>query len=112
MCEGDTLARMGGDEFGIMLCDIGATGHEAMERAEIVGQKIMSSVNQACFLDSYVCHMNSSIGVTFFDATQKEVEDILRQADIAMYHAKKADHNILHFFGQKMQDAIIARTKD
>ena len=107
--EGDTVARLGGDEFVVMLEDLSENAPEAAEQTEAVGEKILVSLNQPYQLASYEYHSTPSIGVTLFSDRQLGIEDLLKQADIAMYQAKKAGRNALRFFDPQMQDTISAR---
>ena len=106
--EGDTVARLGGDEFVVMLENLGAHSIEAAEQTEAIGTKILSVLNQSFQLAEHEFHSTSSIGATLFGEHQN-IENILQQADIAMYEAKKAGRNALRFFDPKMQDVINER---
>ena len=107
--EGDTVARLGGDEFVVMLEDLSAQSLEAAEQTESIGNKILSVLNQSYHLATHEYHCTPSIGATLFNDRQQPLEDLLKQADIAMYQAKKAGRNGLRFFDPHMQDAINAR---
>jgi len=106
--EGDTVARLGGDEFVVMLEDMSVQAIEAAEQAEVIGVKILSSLNQTYQLDQHEFHSTSSIGATLFGEHQS-IETLLQQADIAMYEAKKAGRNSLRFFDPGMQEVINER---
>ncbi len=107
--EGDTVARLGGDEFVVMLEDLGEQEAEAAAQTEAVGEKILSKLNESYQLLAHVFHNSPSIGAIVFNEHQQTVDELLKQADIAMYQAKKAGRNTLRFFDPKMQDAINAR---
>jgi diguanylate cyclase (GGDEF)-like protein/PAS domain S-box-containing protein len=106
--EGDTVARLGGDEFVVMLEDLSVHTIEAAEQAEVIGAKILLSLNQTYQLAEHEFHSTSSIGATLFGEHQS-IESLLQQADIAMYESKKAGRNALRFFDPKMQDVINER---
>ena len=106
---GDTVARLGGDEFVVMLDDLGGYVLEAAEQTKIVGDKIFATLNQPYHLDSREYHGTTSIGATLFDGRQQSIDELLKQADIAMYQAKKDGRNTLRFFDPQMQDAINTR---
>lgn len=107
--ESDTVARLGGDEFVIMLEDLSAQTVEAVNQAEAVGNKIIANINAPFLLAQldYLC--TSSIGATLFNGHEQTVDELLKQADIAMYQAKISGRNALRFFDQQMQDIITAR---
>jgi len=107
--EGDTVARLGGDEFVLMLEDLSEEALGAAEQTEAVGEKIRHALNEPYVLAGHEYHSTSSIGATLFKDHQSGVEELLKQADIAMYEAKKAGRNALRFFDPQMQEALNAR---
>lgn len=107
--EGDTVARLGGDEFVIVLEELSEQTVAAAEQAEAVGTKILAALRQPFQLVTNEYSCTSSIGLTMFDGEDPEIEDLLKQADIAMYQAKKDGRNVLRFFDPKMQEAIKLR---
>ena len=107
--ESDTVARLGGDEYVIMLEDLSEHAIEAAAQSEAIGEKILSALNQPFQLAENEYHVTPSIGVALFSSHEKSYENLLKHADIAMYHAKKAGRNTLRFFDPKMQEVIHAR---
>jgi len=107
--EGDTVARLGGDEFVVMLEELSKVALEAAEQTKTVGNKILSALNQPYQLGEHEYHNTPSIGVTLFNSSLQEIDELMKQADIAMYQSKKAGRNTLHFFDPKMQESINAR---
>lgn len=107
--ECDTVARLGGDEFVVMLVGLSRQDLEAATQAETVGKKILAVLSQSYQVASYGCHSTSSIGATMFNGHKSTMDELLKQADIAMYQAKKAGRNTLRFFDPQMQVAINAR---
>lgn len=106
MREGDTVARLGGDEFVVLLEDLAGDMLEAATHAEAIGEKILSVLNVPYQLDTHEHRSTPSIGVTLYDGHQFSIDVLLKQADIAMYAAKKAGRNVLRFFDPKMQQVI------
>lgn len=104
--EGDTVARIGGDEFVVLLEELDAETIEAAAKTEFIGNKILVELNQPYLLASREYYCSPSIGATIFDAHQFEVEELLKQADIAMYETKNAGRNALRFFDPIMQKVI------
>ena len=104
----DSVARLGGDEFVVMLEDLSENSPEAAAQAKIVGEKILAMLNQPYQLASYAHHSTPSIGVTLFSNRQDTSDDLLKQADLAMYQAKAAGRNTLRFFDPEMQAVIMA----
>jgi diguanylate cyclase (GGDEF)-like protein len=115
--EGDTVARLGGDEFVVILEDLGETGQAVMQ-AEAVATKIQDRLRQAYSLElsslanvSNKCshHCTSSIGITLFRDGVLSPDELIKQADLAMYQAKAAGRNSLRFFYPEMQAAVSLR---
>jgi diguanylate cyclase (GGDEF)-like protein/PAS domain S-box-containing protein len=107
--EGDTVARLGGDEFVVILEDLDPTPNEAAAQAKAVGEKIRAALNQTYLLSGRDSHSTPSIGVALFGNKQETVEQMLKQADLAMYQAKSAGRNVVRFFDPKMQATVTAR---
>ena len=107
--EGDTVARLGGDEFVILLENLSEKPMEAAAQTEIIGKKALAAIAKSYQLDMYEHHCTASIGATLLNGGQPVTDELLKQADIAMYHAKKAGRNTLRFFDQQMQASITAR---
>lgn len=107
--EGDSVARLGGDEFVVLLEDLSEHVIEAAEQTENIGEKILASLCKPYQLDAHEYRSTPSIGVTVFRGHQQSIEELLKQADIAMYQAKKAGRNTLRFFDRGMQDSVTAR---
>jgi diguanylate cyclase (GGDEF)-like protein/PAS domain S-box-containing protein len=104
--EGDTVARIGGDEFVIMLEGLSDSIFEAARQAEIICEKILNVLNQAYHLNTYEYHSTTSIGATLFSGHEVGSDELLKQADIAMYQSKTAGRNAIRFFDPVMQEVI------
>ncbi|MBI4998482.1 MAG: EAL domain-containing protein [Rhodocyclales bacterium] len=107
--DGDTISRLGGDEFVAMLEDLSDQPQEAAAQARIVAAKVLETLNQPYAIAGRVHHSTPSIGATIFVGNQDSVDELLKQADIAMYQAKSAGRNTLRFFDPEMQAAVAAR---
>lgn len=99
---GDTVARFGGDEFIIMLEDLSVQSSQAIPMAEQIAQKILTSVNQAYTLKGKDYLSSTSIGITLFCGLDTGINELIKQADIAMYQAKNEGRNGLQFFDSEM----------
>ncbi|MEI8208377.1 MAG: CHASE domain-containing protein, partial [Methylococcales bacterium] len=100
--KGDTVARLGGDEFVVMLENLSSYTLDTMAQTKIIGHKILTVLNQPYRLGSHDYHSTPSIGVTLFTGHEQSNEELLKQADIAMYQAKSSGRNALRFFDPKM----------
>jgi len=107
--EGDTVARLGGDEFVVVLENLSEQPVEAASQVETIGEKILIILNQPCKLATYDYRTTASIGATLFIGQQSSIEELLKQADIAMYQAKRVGRNNLRFFDPQMQETINQR---
>jgi len=107
--EADTLARLGGDEFVIILNDLHPDSERAAIQAESLGRKLIALLSERFRLEEHERHCTPSIGATLFGETQTSVEELLKQADLAMYRAKDSGRNTLCFFEPGMHQVVKAR---
>lgn len=106
---GDTVARLGGDEFVVILKDLSSDPVQAAAQAEITGKKILTALSQPYQLETQECISTCSIGVTLLNHPESSIDELMKQADIAMYQAKKTGRNCLRFFDPEMQNTIVNR---
>jgi diguanylate cyclase (GGDEF)-like protein/PAS domain S-box-containing protein len=107
--EGDTVARLGGDEFMVILEDLSERAPEAAAQTETIGMKIIQIISAPYRLAANEIHSTCSIGATLFNGHQESIEELVKQAEIAMYQAKSDGRNTLRFFDARMQDIINIR---
>ena len=107
--EGDTVARLGGDEFVVVLEDLDKVAFEAVVQTEAIGHKILAVLDEPYQLASYEYRSTPSIGATLINGHDQTIDELLKQADIAMYQAKTSGRNTLRFFDPQMQISIAAR---
>ena len=107
--EDDTVARLGGDEFVVLVEGLSPQDAIAATQAEIIGEKILTSLKQPYQLQEKEYQSSVSIGVVLFKGHHQSLEELLKRADIAMYQAKKAGRNTLRFFDPQMQEAVNSR---
>ncbi|HOY87589.1 MAG: diguanylate cyclase [Methylotenera sp.] len=96
--ESDTVARLGGDEFVVMLEDLSEDRIEAMQQVEVLGEKIVIALNRPYHLNALQHHCSTSIGIAMFGEHGNSNEVLLKNADEAMYQAKKAGRNLVIMF--------------
>ena len=80
---GDTVARIGGDEFNVLLPDIAANAE-----AEAISERILKSIRQTMHIEGRTLVVSASVGIAFFPEDGEDAEDLQRDADAAMYCAK------------------------
>ena len=107
--EGDTVARLGGDEFVLVLPGLSADEADAAAAAETVAEKILASLNHPYQLDDVLHHSGASIGVTLFRGDIVSIDDLMKQADLAMYKSKQAGRNRARFFDPTLESAVKER---
>ncbi|MGA9666098.1 MAG: EAL domain-containing protein [Gallionella sp.] len=109
--ESDTLARLGGDEFVVLLEGLSANREEAALQVREVGEKMLSDINQPYILKGVEYYSTASIGISLFANYRQNLDDLLKQADTAMYAAKRAGRNTQRFFDPEMQEALETRSQ-
>ena len=107
--QADTVARLGGDEFIIMLVDLSPDEEQAALQAEVVGEKILSAINQPCMLANQLHHSSASMGMCLFLGQNATLDDLLKRADISMYQAKSSGRNTLRFYDPQIQASVETR---
>ena len=107
--EGDTVARLGSDEFVVMLENLSENMLDAANQSEAVGDKILAALGVDYLLANGAHHSTPSIGVTLFGGEHQEASEVpLRSAELAMFQAKAAGRNTLRFFDTQMQAEVSA----
>ncbi|GEM_PF-966874 len=109
--ESDTLARLGGDEFVVLLEQLSENRTHAAVQAREVGEKVLKAINQPYWLKDIEHYSSASIGISLFANYRQNLDDLLKQADTAMYAAKKSGRNTLRFFDPAMQEALEMRSQ-
>jgi diguanylate cyclase (GGDEF)-like protein/PAS domain S-box-containing protein len=105
----DTVARLGGDEFVILLPDLAANLGDAGSLVMAVAEKIRSALESPVSIDGQEFVTGASIGITVFPKDAESVDDLMREADTAMYRAKERGRNALAYFEPAMQEAVSER---
>jgi diguanylate cyclase (GGDEF)-like protein/PAS domain S-box-containing protein len=93
----DTVARQGGDEFIILLSNI-----KNPADAGIIAQKVLDAMSQAFVINGNELHISASVGITIYPDDGNDMETLLKNSDIAMYHTKESGRNNYHYFSEKM----------
>ena len=98
--RGDTLARVGGDEFILLLPDI-----REHSDASGIADKFLECLNRPFYLNGTELHVSASIGIAVYPRDGETIDDLVRHADIAMYHVKTIGKNGHRFYDSSMLDA-------
>jgi len=99
--EGDTLARIGGDEFLLLLPDI-----HGRENSEPIAQKIIASFKTPFHIEEHELYVSISIGIAIFPDDGEMIDSLIKHADIAMYHAKDRGRNDYCFFAKALDNSV------
>lgn len=94
----DTVARLGGDEFVILIEDLSSDLTQAQIHIKVVAGKILQALNSPFDFDGYFHTSTPSMGVAMFNKLTLSVDELLKQADVAMYQSKNAGRNRLTFY--------------
>ena len=105
----DTVARLGGDEFVLVLGGLGSDTTMATARAGDLGEKVRETLAERYHFNGLQVDATASIGVVMFHRADEHVDELLKQADMALYRAKAAGRNRLAFFDPALQDEVNAR---
>ncbi|MFA6192181.1 MAG: EAL domain-containing protein [Sulfurimonas sp.] len=105
----DTVARIGGDEFVVLIPDLGENEKLSATEAEYIAEKIHAVLAESFEIEGHKLNITSSIGIAFITSADESADDILKYADIAMYQAKKAGRDTTRFYKQKMDEWIKRR---
>lgn len=100
--SGDTVSRLGGDEFTIILDKL-----QEEEEAALVASRIVKSISKPFAHRNEVIYASVSIGIALYPDNGNSTEVLLKNADIAMYHAKETGKNNFHFFTKSLNEKIL-----
>ncbi|MBP3981434.1 EAL domain-containing protein [Acidovorax sp. JG5] len=106
---GDTVARIGGDEFVLLVNDIATDMESAGRGALLAAEAVRAALEAPYTIETHLYSSTGSIGITLFPKRSEEVEDLLREADTAMYRAKDLGRNRIRFYEADMQADVQER---
>ncbi|MEA1052823.1 EAL domain-containing protein [Lamprobacter modestohalophilus] len=107
----DTVARLGSDEFVVVIEHLGSRSDAALVEANRAGERLLAAIRQPIRLNGSDFVITGSMGISLFDGATDRVSDLLKRADAAMVQVKKIGRNCLHFFDQDMQLALEQRVE-
>ncbi len=91
--DSDLVSRLGGDEFVVVLSEIVSS-----EDASLVAQKLLEVISAPALIEGHKLHVSPSVGISLFPADGVTADDLIRNADAAMYHAKESGRGNYKFF--------------
>ncbi|MCW8930587.1 MAG: EAL domain-containing protein [Gammaproteobacteria bacterium] len=104
--EEDTLARLGGDEFTLILENL-----TSLDCASQIADKILNTIKEPIHLSNHEVFITTSIGISLFPDDGEDINTLLKNADVAMYHAKDSGKNTYNYFTKSMQASAKERHK-
>ncbi|WP_324288928.1 EAL domain-containing protein [Pseudomonas sp. SL4(2022)] len=107
--QADSVARIGGDEFVILLENLGVEPLAAAQQAGAIADKVLVALRQPFRVGGVEHFSTLSIGIAMFNGTGEPLDDLLKQADLAMYQAKALGRNTCCFFEPQMQQRVMQR---
>ena len=111
--EEDTVARLGDDDFAIVVENLGEDRDEAIAHAEKIAEHLHRCVTAPCELGlaSGAYHVGASLGLTLFRGRAATADAVLKQAEVAVARAKDDGRNLIRFFSAAMQAVVAARAE-
>ncbi|MDD2356286.1 MAG: EAL domain-containing protein [Thiovulaceae bacterium] len=104
--ESDTVSRFGGDEFVLLIENIGQVQQHAASIIQATAEKILNSIQEPFFIDEYTFYLSASIGITLFLDREMSIDNLLTQSDSAMYAAKNSGKNTSRFYDASLQEEM------
>ena len=108
--EMDTAARLGGDEFIVLISDLGPDVNKAMNALKKISDKLHASILEPVNLNGLNLSTTASIGITLFSHKTQGVNELLKEADLALYQAKVSGRNTICFFDDEMHANFTEKT--
>lgn len=102
----DTIARVGGDEFVILLANL-----QNAEDYLVTIERIITSVAESCTIKNHVFNISCSVGISLYPMHATQPGDLLKNADLALYEAKRLGRNNYQLFRPELNNAILERVK-
>ena len=102
------IGRLAGDEFAIMVDDLGPDENGIIETNELA-QSLLTRLADPFFVQGHEVFMTASLGVAYYPKDAPNVIDLIRNADAALYHSKKAGGNVFSYYAPKMNEASVER---
>jgi len=102
--SGDTIGRLSGDEFALVLSQL-----QHADRAAVIGRKITAALSTPFSIQGHTVYVSGSVGISLFPQDGKQPETLLKNADMAMYRAKQSGRNGYQFYMPQLQEKALAR---
>ena len=104
--EENTVARLSGDDFVILITELPSQSEQAKERAMLIAKSYKDQFLQPFTINNQEYYVNTSMGISFFPNINESAYDVLKRAEVAMYHAKKQGRNRIELHQKDMDEEI------
>jgi diguanylate cyclase (GGDEF)-like protein/PAS domain S-box-containing protein len=101
--EIDTVARLGADEFVVLIEDVSDNQDDTSLKVGLIAEKIREALARPYYFNRHQLLSSSSIGVCLYRGNEKSIEELVQHAEMAMYQAKSAGRNTIRYFDPVMQ---------
>ncbi|WP_456407077.1 sensor domain-containing protein [Thiolapillus sp.] len=108
--ESDTVARTGGDEFIVLLSDF-SSEKQLLHATSDLSEKLVRIIAEPFYIDSMEFYVSVSIGITVYPQDGTNIDFLVRNADIAMYHAKEKGRNRFEYYHERMNEIAEKRSR-
>ena len=105
----DIASRLGGDEFVVLIPEVGDSPDLAAANTEYLALELRELFREPFIVDDHRLHLSASVGIALFPMEHEDPEDLLQQADVAMYSAKELGRDNIQLFLPSMQAAVDRR---
>ncbi len=106
--DNSIIGRLAGDEFAVIVDDLRPNESGIVKTSELA-QKLLNRLADPFFVQGHEVFMTASMGIAFYPKDAPNVIDLIRNADAALYHSKKAGGNVFSFYAPKMNEASVER---
>lgn len=107
----DTLARLGSDEFAVLIEGVDSSHAQTIQLAERIANKLLAVLAEPIVLAEESVTITGSIGITIMASGKNNIDDYLQQVDMALFQAKSNGRHSICFFDPSMQAALLAHVK-
>ena len=107
--QGQTLARVDGDTFALLLCDLQGDLNQASAEAARTIERLLAAIAEPLEVQGQVLHLSAGAGVVMIPNDSRDAPELLREAETAMHRAKDAGDSRVYFFAHALQEAASER---
>jgi diguanylate cyclase (GGDEF)-like protein/PAS domain S-box-containing protein len=104
--EADTVARLSGDEFVVMLENLSTDIDDAAQKVAYIAENLLSIIRTPYSLNETMIHSSASVGISLFLDHNLPSDEVIKHSEMAMYQAKEAGRNRVQFFDPQIQESI------